>query len=324
VKKPISKKLRSKRGASITFALLLFLVCAVIGSVVLAAGTAASGRLSKLTEMDSRYYSVNSAAELLAETLDGQEVTIVREKETVTTAVMEINYRDEEDPGSTEPGGGDSGSGGGDSGSGSGDSGSGSGDSGSGGGDSGGGSEDSGTTYTTQVDGVSLANLSGSDTVDVDGMSLLQREAVKLMFGDAPCNEETAFDQAAFSGLDAAYKQPVTMAISGIEGLGISGMVTLQKDGTLVFELKDSSLTAGDYYGLTVTFLASRTEEPASNAITSSTSEAWSEDRMICTSTTVTTETVTKTSTITWRFSGIKELSASESTGGEAGSGTGG
>ena len=180
MKKPISKKLRSKRGASITFALLLFLVCAVIGSVVLAAGTAASGRLSKLTEMDSRYYSVNSAAELLAETLDGQEVTIVREKETVTTEVMEINYRDEEDPGSTEPGGGDSGSGGG---------------------DSGGGSEDSGTTYTTQVDGVSLANLSGSDTVDVDGMSLLQREAVKLMFGDAPCNEETAFDQAAFSGL---------------------------------------------------------------------------------------------------------------------------
>ena len=31
----IQKKLRSERGASITFALLLFLVCAAVGSVIL-------------------------------------------------------------------------------------------------------------------------------------------------------------------------------------------------------------------------------------------------------------------------------------------------
>ena len=35
----IRTKLNSQRGASITFALLLFLVCAVVGSVVLTAGT---------------------------------------------------------------------------------------------------------------------------------------------------------------------------------------------------------------------------------------------------------------------------------------------
>ena len=38
----IGQKLRSDRGASITFALLLFLVCAVVSSVVIVAGTAAA------------------------------------------------------------------------------------------------------------------------------------------------------------------------------------------------------------------------------------------------------------------------------------------
>ena len=65
----IKRKLKSRAGASITFALLLFLVCAVVGSVVLAAGSAAAGRFSRLREMDARYYSVTSAASLLREKL---------------------------------------------------------------------------------------------------------------------------------------------------------------------------------------------------------------------------------------------------------------
>ena len=62
----MSAKIRSNRGASLIFALLLFLVCTVIGSVVLAAGTASAGRMSKLGESDQRYYSVTSAAQLLS------------------------------------------------------------------------------------------------------------------------------------------------------------------------------------------------------------------------------------------------------------------
>ena len=61
----VKRKLKSQHGASITFALLIFLVCAVVGSAVLTAGTAASGRMSKIAEMDQRYYSVNSAAKLV-------------------------------------------------------------------------------------------------------------------------------------------------------------------------------------------------------------------------------------------------------------------
>lgn len=59
-------------------ALLFFLVCAVIGSVVLAAGSAAAGRISQLARSDRRYYAVTSAAELLAQKLDGQTVTVTR------------------------------------------------------------------------------------------------------------------------------------------------------------------------------------------------------------------------------------------------------
>lgn len=81
-------KLKSNIGASISFALLLFLVCAVVGSVVLAAGTAASGRISELAEADQRYYSVTSAAELLKDTLDGQTHEVVRSKITHTSFIM--------------------------------------------------------------------------------------------------------------------------------------------------------------------------------------------------------------------------------------------
>lgn len=71
----LKQKLKSQTGASITFALLLFLVCAVVGSAVLVAGTAAAGRMSKVAEMDQRYYAVNSAARLLVDQIAGEKNT---------------------------------------------------------------------------------------------------------------------------------------------------------------------------------------------------------------------------------------------------------
>ena len=65
MKKKILKKLRSRTGASLSYALLLFLVCAVLCSVILASATAAAGRMAKMAETDQRYYAVTSAAELL-------------------------------------------------------------------------------------------------------------------------------------------------------------------------------------------------------------------------------------------------------------------
>ena len=73
----IRAKLKDNTGASITYALLLFLVCAVVGSVVLAAGTAAAGRMSQAVENDQRYYAVTSAVRVLREQLDKRSNTIV-------------------------------------------------------------------------------------------------------------------------------------------------------------------------------------------------------------------------------------------------------
>ena len=74
------KKLKSEEGASLSFALLLFLVCATAGGVILAAGTTASGRFSELSKMDQRFYGVASAATLLEKELSGKTVSIVRTK----------------------------------------------------------------------------------------------------------------------------------------------------------------------------------------------------------------------------------------------------
>lgn len=71
----IAKKLRSDSGASITFALLLFLVCAALSAVVLVAATTAAGRLKNLAASDSNYYSVMSAAEYINDQMDGQAVS---------------------------------------------------------------------------------------------------------------------------------------------------------------------------------------------------------------------------------------------------------
>lgn len=78
------RKLNSQRGASITWALLIFLVCAVIGSAVLVAGTAAAGRMAKIAENDQRYYAVNSAARMLIDMIDDKTVEIEKTDDTYT------------------------------------------------------------------------------------------------------------------------------------------------------------------------------------------------------------------------------------------------
>ncbi len=88
----MKRKLKSQRGASITFALLIFLVCAVVGSVVLGAGTAAAGRISELAKSDQRYYSVTSAARLFEEQFAGTNVTVTRERTYIITETTPIVY----------------------------------------------------------------------------------------------------------------------------------------------------------------------------------------------------------------------------------------
>lgn len=86
----IKNRLESRRGASITFALLLFLVCAVLSSVILVAATTAAGRIAGMVEADQRYYAVTSASELLKELISEKTVTVAE----VTTASTTNSYTD--------------------------------------------------------------------------------------------------------------------------------------------------------------------------------------------------------------------------------------
>ncbi len=99
----IKNKLRSRTGASITFALLLFLVCVVLCSVILSAATASSGRMAGLARTDQRYYAVTSACEMMRDMVGGEAnaVTIVAETDTTSTTKYEDGTVDEES--ATEP-----------------------------------------------------------------------------------------------------------------------------------------------------------------------------------------------------------------------------
>ena len=76
----IKLKLNSERGASLSMALMLFLVVTIVASVALTAATAVAGRHSQLVEMDQSYYNVTSAANFLWDKLeDGVTVNIACE-----------------------------------------------------------------------------------------------------------------------------------------------------------------------------------------------------------------------------------------------------
>ena len=76
IKRKIKKKLQSEEGASITFALLIFLVCAIISSVIIVAASTTGGRMSGMRETDQRYYAATAAAHVLQEIFDGKTVEV--------------------------------------------------------------------------------------------------------------------------------------------------------------------------------------------------------------------------------------------------------
>ncbi|WP_108775553.1 hypothetical protein [Lactimicrobium massiliense] len=75
------KKLNSNHGVSLSVALLYFLVCAVLASMIIAAATASTGRIAALTETltETRQddSAVMSGARLIADQLQNDAVIIV-------------------------------------------------------------------------------------------------------------------------------------------------------------------------------------------------------------------------------------------------------
>jgi hypothetical protein len=66
------KKLKSKSGASLVLAILVFLICALVGSSILAAATASSGTLTTAWQNDKDVYTLKSAEKLFEPYFEGQ------------------------------------------------------------------------------------------------------------------------------------------------------------------------------------------------------------------------------------------------------------
>ncbi len=73
--KKIVRKFHCRRGASITIAMLLFLLCALAGVSALTMAAANAGRYSHAEEDRQPYYSVTSAALFVADVFNGLKYT---------------------------------------------------------------------------------------------------------------------------------------------------------------------------------------------------------------------------------------------------------
>ena len=71
------KKLKSDRGVSLSVALLFFLVCAILASMLIAAATAANGRAASVIESRQDDSAAVSGARLIADQLQKDVVIIV-------------------------------------------------------------------------------------------------------------------------------------------------------------------------------------------------------------------------------------------------------
>ncbi len=321
------EKLRSRKGASLTFALLAFLVCAVISAVLLASASAATGRLSNLAETDQRYYAVTSAAQLFCDTLENQEFTIQR---THTNHAVKVKGYVTGEDGQTY------------------------------------GFEENDeipikkwfgsdvydkktnpdiytfyvpelTNYApTLTNPISYKGLAENDTTtageinSIRSTSLLADAALTYVIGQESCPVMEAYENripgSPFTKKDGAALVPVDKIAFGTyhleykkngtdqaeEAPAVTVLATLRKDGSIVLEFCDGSDPTKPSYKVTVTLTAEVQDDSALPNTTTSDSYAFRLDPETGVSyeCTVTTTVKTKTTTIKWNVTDIKKGAA--------------
>ena len=290
MKRKMHSVLRSQTGASIVFALLMFLVCAVVGALVLTAGTAAAGRVSNLAQMDQRYYSVSSAADLLAKELSGKKVTITRTRE--LTEVTKVGYLvDLNGSGSlvtldpANPA-----------------------------------SSGSSAQFSTKVNDLEISNAWYSDSVDAyegndistENISFLNQRASELLFGDVGltgviCNTDEAMEVSMKNGHEHTGFLQLTHSTGAVENVGeltVKCRYDVLSDGKLLLTLTNVTGDTKNHYVLRLTF-SPTINETQTETKNEDTSRTYSDNGYIEQTTTVTT--LQKVSEITWNFSGVEK-----------------
>lgn len=99
------KKLKSDRGVSLSVALLFFLVCAILASMLIAAATAANGRAASVIESRQDDSAAVSGARLIADQLQKDVVIIVETAEIDkdgNTAINDPTYYESQDSADAE------------------------------------------------------------------------------------------------------------------------------------------------------------------------------------------------------------------------------
>ncbi len=295
----IREKLRSRKGASLIFALLAFLVCAVIGTVVIAAASASGGRVKDMAAMDQRYYAVTSAAELFKEELNNQSFSFERVHEEEYKTVTIYSKAGDGSLNTPEPVPDESGK--------------------------------TGEVYRWKMGSVEITSETGdAQRLSLRNDCLLSEAAMRFVFGGLvdnafPWNLQTMFD--AVPGV-TAYP-PATGSDSGqwtmnltakkgsenVESLNVLVTAVMREDGN--FEItftnaKEDGTRAEDAFSVILTLKASVQDNSTSPSVkvdetrlvveTSTNSGRFKE-------TVTRTEKTTKTTVITWTAGEIKKVS---------------
>lgn len=277
-------KLRSQKGASLSIALLLFLVCMVVGAVILTAGTTASGRLSKLTEMDRRYYSVASAAEILSQELSRETVTIERIKTTTTTVTTDYAVDYDEESGETTV-------------------------------TTGSPSTNTADEYRTTIKReTEIINdiTSQNHSISPTGLSFLTARAVKLLFGTNNCNTAAAWN---YTDYFSEARDVFSVELSASDGrdlsyLKINGRYEMKSDGRLIIDLTDALPGTSGHYTMRITMsldpekTETRQSEPPSSPLPPATEiipGGYRETR-------TTVNTAVKRSSFGWKVTGVEKV----------------
>ena len=303
MKRRILSVLRSRTGASITFALLLFLACAVVGALVLTAGSAAAGRVSNLAQSDQRYYNVTSAAGLLAGELSGKTVSIERTREITTTTVTKYNVNLA--------------------------------GSGSVVGTDGAPTKTYSAYYATKINGDDgnmmtvtvpsyndpTADPNEGTSISLSNMSFLNSVAVQLLFYDSfnsslVCNTDEAMNGSMKKGTEqsgllqlvhTASTDDSDYGLADPDSLTVDCNYLIQSDGTIILTLKNSTDKDGETYTLCVRLSPDIVETESETTETlSTTRDNYTENGF--TETVITRTTLTKTSEISWTISGVEKV----------------
>ena len=295
----IREKLKSRKGASLIFALLAFLVCAVVGTVVISAASASGGRVKDMAAVDQRYYAVMSAAQLFKEELNNQTFTVERVYENkVTTRTRHTKNPD----GSVTSGTPEE-------------------------------IPPAGQKYTIKAALPAVAPAEPAQqpvTGTMAGTSLLTDAALHYVLGDSIDNANWDVDSANFVLLQQAFNESAHMLQSWnltvsaaeadgstVDDLTVRVTAEMKADGSIEFTfvnavLQDdlTSVAAADPFTVKFTLKASvrdNSGRPDTKVNSVSTVDG-SADTGVYTETIERTTTKTKTTVITWTASEIKKV----------------